>query len=63
MTLVHGGDKMEIVNVLRLSQETVTISSPIAISFKIIGAEIPFQFPFENNSLTDKKIIFIKNKE
>lgn len=54
---------MELIDVLRSTPNSVGINSPIVISFKIIGAETPFQFPFKNASLIDKKLIFVKKKE
>lgn len=54
---------MEILDVVRSTPAIVSTDAPLFVSFRIVGAEIPFQFPFENNSLSEKKIIFVKQKE
>lgn len=54
---------MEILDVVRVTPEVLPIAAELSIRFKIVGAEIPFHFPFENGSLQNKKIIFVKKKE
>lgn len=54
---------MEILDVVRSTPAIVQVNSQFAVSFRIVGAEIPFQFPFQNASLSENKIIFVKQKE
>lgn len=50
---------MEILDVVR-DPAIVATNEPFRITFKIVGALNPFQFPFSNESLTEKEIVFIK---
>lgn len=52
---------MELVDVTRTSPALLSAGQGIVrVEFKILGALKAFEFPFENNSLTEKKIIFIR---
>lgn len=62
MIHVHGGDSVEIVDVTRTTSGIVKVNGRIEISFQIIGALGAFEFPFSNESLTEKKIIFVKKE-
>lgn len=46
----------------KLLQKNVFSGEPIRIDFQIFGIPFIFQFPFLNNSLTEKKIIFSKKE-
>lgn len=52
---------MKIVDVER-SPSDIGIKERFQILFKVVIVE-PFQFPFSNESLTEKKIEFIKEEE
>lgn len=53
--------KLDIYNVER-TPEIVEAGGLVRILFRISGALGPFQFPFENSSLTEKTIIFMKEE-
>lgn len=38
---------------------TVNVGAKITLTFEVTGASKYFTFPFTNNSLTEKKIVFI----
>lgn len=52
---------MEINDVSRVSAAIVSAETGVVeIHFKILGALKSFEFPFSNESVTEKKIIFVR---
>lgn len=53
---------MQIQNVKRSTSATINTGEKIKVQFQIIGAVSPFQFPFSNESLSERLIQFIKKE-
>lgn len=47
---------------IEIEPQRVTINAKIRVTFRITGAmPVPFQFPFSNESLTERKIEFLED--